>query len=279
MDEEQKELIKIAFEVTYEKTIEKIIGPTLDDFGEDLRKWTARRKENFTRILESAWKKLGSKTETYGQVNPRVLKGILSEGTFCDDELMAEYFGGVLASSRSEVSRDDRGASFVALIGRLTTYQIRAHYIFYSIVKTLFDGRTDVSVISSKYRDRLETFVSNDSFNLAMEFSEKENVSVILPSVMSGLARENLIERDFEVIGGEKTSRCGGNGIVFCPTDLGTDLFLWVHGKSDVSVVEFLKPEHKFLFETNIQLPQNYKSVYKILREQEELHERLKPEF
>ncbi|MBA2736241.1 MAG: hypothetical protein H0U50_05555 [Pyrinomonadaceae bacterium] len=279
MDEEQRELIKIAFEVTYEKTIEKVLGPTLDDFGEDLKRWTVRRKGNLARILENAWKKLGSKTETYGQVNSRVLKGILSEGTFYDDQLMAEYFGGVLASSRSEVSRDDRGASFVALIGRLTTYQIRAHYIFYNTVKTLFDGRTDVSVISAKYRNKLETFISNDSFNFAMEFSEKENVSVILPSVMSGLARENLIERDFEVMGGEKTTRCGGNGIVFCPTDLGTELFLWVHGKNDISVTEFLKPEHTFSFETNIQLPKSYKSVDKILTYRRELQKKLKPEF
>jgi len=279
MDEEQRELIKIAFEVTYEKTIEKIIGPTLDDFGEDLKKWTARRKENFTRILENAWKKLGSKTETYGQVNSRVLKGILSEGTFCDEELMAEYFGGVLASSRSEISRDDRGASFVALIGRLTTYQIRAHYIFYSTVKTLFDGRTDVSVISSKFRNKLETFIPNDSFNLTMEFSEKENVLVILPSVMSGLARENLIEKDYEVIGGEKTTFCGGNGLIFCPTDLGTELFLWAHGKGDTSATEFLKQKHKFSFETHIQLPKDYKSVEKVLKYHKEQSERIKTEF
>jgi len=279
MNETQRELIKIAFEVTYEKTIEKVIGPTLDDFGEDLRKWTARRKGNFKRIVENAWKKLGSKTEIYGQVNSRVLKGILSEGTFCDDELMAEYFGGVLASSRSDISRDDRGASFVALIGRLTTYQIRAHYIFYNTLKILFDGRTDISVMSSKYRNKLEVFFPNDSFNLAMEFTEKEDVSVILPSVMSGLARESLIEKDFEVIGGEKTAFCGGNGLIFCPTDLGTELFLWVHGKNNIPVKDFLKPEHKFSVELNIPLPKNYKSVDKVLEHHKELSKRIKPEF
>ncbi len=276
---DEKDLIKIAFEVTYEKTIEKVLGPTLDDFGEDLRKWTARRKESFARILEHARRKLGSRIETYGQVNPRVLKGILSEGTFCSDELMAEYFGGVLASSRSEISRDDRGASFVTLIGRLTTYQIRAHYIFYRTVKNLFNGREDVSVMSSKHRNKLEIFITNASFNLAMEFSEKENVSVIMPSVMSGLARESLIERDYEVIGGEKTAHCGGDGIVFCPTDLGTELFLWGHGKGDVPVTDFFKPEHSFTFETDIQLPKNYKSVDIVLNYHRDIARRLKPEF
>ncbi len=97
-------------------------------------------------------------------------------------------------------------------------------------------------------------------------------------SVIS-LNRENLIERDFEIIGGEKTARCGGNGIVFCPTDLGTELFLWVHGKGDIPIIEFLKPEHKFEFDSEIQLPQNYKSVYTILEQQGKFSERIKPEF
>ncbi len=187
----------------------EILKPTNKAIGEKL-------KESLEKIALKAKAKFNTDQLTDNiQTNYRVLKAISIEGAFCDDELMAEYFGGVLASSLSEVSRDDRGASFASLVGRLTTYQIRAHYIFYNAVKTLFDGRTDVSLISSKYRNRLEVFLPNDSFNLAMAFSEKENVSVILPSVMSGLARENLIEREFEVIGGEKTARCSGNGIVF----------------------------------------------------------------
>jgi hypothetical protein len=276
---DETELIKVALEVTYEKTIEKVLGPTLDDFGEDLRKWTARRKENFARILENARKKLNSGLNNQAQVNPRVLKGVISDGTFCEDELMAEYFGGVLASSKSEVPRDDRGASFIALIGRLTTYQIRAHYIFYKIIKTLFDGREDVSVMSSKYLNKLETFIPHNDFNIAMEFTEKENTSVILPSIMSGLARESLIGRDFEVIGGEKTAFCGGNGIVFQPTDLGTELFLWAHGKSGLPLTEFLKSYHEFSFEMELQLPANYKSVEKVLEYYKDIDRRLKPTF
>jgi hypothetical protein len=252
---------------------QEIFKPTNKAIGEKL-------KESLEKIALKAKAKFNSEQLSDNiQPNYRVLKAISNEGAFCDDELMAEYFGGVLASSLSEVSRDDRGVSFASLVGRLTTYQIRAHYIFYNTVKMLFDGRTDVSVMSSKYRNRLEIFFPNDSFNLAMEFSEKENVSVILPSVMSGLARENLIEKDFEVIGGEKTTFCGGNGLVFCPTDLGTELFLWVHGKGDISAKEFLKQEHKFSFETHIQLPKDYKSVEKVLKYHEELSKRIKPEF
>jgi hypothetical protein len=75
-----------------------------------------------------------------------------------------EYFGGVLASSRTEVGRDDRGAAFVALIGRLSSYQIRSHYFFY-------------------------TFVPMQSYASAMEFGEDENFDVLLSHVLFGLSR------------------------------------------------------------------------------------------
>jgi len=262
------------------KALKKVLEPSAEVIGQELKGATQWGIDNIKKIGKNFNKKVKQKSLTgEEQLNPRVLKIVLQEGAKSDNELMAEYFGGVLASSLSEVSRDDRGASFAALVGRLTTYQIRAHYIFYNAVKTLFDGRSDISLINSRNKNRLEVFLPNDSFRVAMAFSEKENVSVILPSVMSGLARENLIERNFEVTGGEKTAFCGGKGIVFCPTDLGTELFLWVHGKGDIAVTEFLEPEHKFEFDSEIQLPQNYKSVYTILEQQRKFRERIKPEF
>ena len=251
----------------------EILKPTNKAIGEKL-------KENLEKIALKAKAKFTDKQISDSiQTNYRVLKAISIEGAFCNDEVMAEYFGGVLASCLTEISRDDRGASFAALIGRLTTYQIRAHYIFYKTVKALFDGREDVTVLSSKYLNKLEVFIPNDSFALAMEFSEKENTTVILPSIMSGLSRENLIGKDFEVIGGEKTAYCGGNGMVFQPTDLGAELFLWAHGKSDLPLVDFLKREIQFSFETEIQLPENCKSVEKVLKFYQNRMERLKPTF
>jgi hypothetical protein len=57
-------------------------------------------------------------------VSPRVL-GFLVQASLCEDELFAEYYGGVLASARGPSGRDDRGASMMSLIGRLSTYQVR----------------------------------------------------------------------------------------------------------------------------------------------------------
>jgi len=117
----------------------KVLGPSADHLGQELKGLTEKGTENLKRIFSKARHRLGSKPVDKGSVPLKVIKGVWFDGSFCDDELGAEYFGGVLASSKSEVPQDDRGASLIALITRLSSYQIRAHYIFYHVLKTMFD--------------------------------------------------------------------------------------------------------------------------------------------
>jgi hypothetical protein len=170
----------------------------------------------------------------------KFFKGILEESPFCDDELTAEYFGGVLASSRTENGRDDRGASFLSLIGRLSSYQIRSHFFFYRIIRELYDGM-GANLASPDGRRKLRTFVPLESYLLAMEFNDKENINVITPHVMFGLWREMLIESEFGWGPDVKASYPGATdapGLFFSPSALGAGLFLWAHGRGDLSIVE-----------------------------------------
>jgi hypothetical protein len=178
-------------------------------------------------------------------VPPKVLKGILEDAPFCDDELGAEYFGGVLASSRSEVGRDDCGAAFLALVERLSTYQIRSHFFFYCMLRSLYEGLSE-NLGMLEGRQRLKTFVPLSSYSVAMEFSNKENIVTILNHVMFGLSHESLIEGEF-LFGKPEDLRPGYqgadvNGILFSPSALGVELFFWAHGRGDLNVHEFLKP-------------------------------------
>jgi hypothetical protein len=97
---------------------------------------------------------LGDKINAEGTVPSKVLKGILEEGAWCEEELQVEYFGGVLASSRSGISRDDRGATFNSIISRLSTYQLRTHYLFYHSTKKHFDGQL-MNIGSSSDRTKM----------------------------------------------------------------------------------------------------------------------------
>jgi len=78
------------------KVIEKILGSSADYIGGGVQNWTNQRVKNVGTIFENAERIFADKIDTPGTVPPKVLKGILDDSSFCDDELGAEYFGGVL---------------------------------------------------------------------------------------------------------------------------------------------------------------------------------------
>lgn len=232
------------------KIIEKILGPTAAYIGDGLKDWTKNRVLNVQKIFKAAEKKLGNRIEKDGRVPPRVLAKILQEGSFCDDELASDYFGGVLASSRSDVDRDDRGATFAALLSRLSSYQIRSHYLFYSIFKSVFDGSG--FALSPIERPQMEVFIPHPVYAQGMDFieEEKSRVHTILDHVLHGLSQEELIRSHFwhadkDHIGAKFTDAVEG-GIGTSPSVLGAHLFLWAHGRSDLDIREFLRQENEF---------------------------------
>ncbi len=82
-------------------TLNRLLGPTADYIGGEIRGLAEKCNINLGCIVRRAVKKLGRKIDEPGAVNSRVLRQVWSEGRFIEDELVAEYFGGLLASSRS----------------------------------------------------------------------------------------------------------------------------------------------------------------------------------
>ena len=242
----------------------KILGPTADYIGDGVKDWTERGVENVSRIFQIANKKIGEKLNQDGGVPPKILKGILDEGQFCDDLLSSEYFGGILASSRSDVSRDDRGTTLIALLSRLSVYQIRAHYIFYFLTKKLFNGR-DMELTLARSRSGAETYIPATFFATAMALSAKEvsQVNQILSHIMFGLNREGLIEpyhhfgtaQYIQGIFSEATSE----GIIYQPSVLGIELFLWAYGRGDLDVNQFLNPSNEFQLIPGVVIGEGFK--------------------
>jgi hypothetical protein len=113
------------------KLVEKLLGPTAEYLGNGLQTWTQKRVENVGSIFTKASNRLGNRVNEPGAVPPKLLKGILDEGSYCDDELAAEYLAGIMANGRTEIGRDDRASTFIKLTGQLSTYEIRFHYIAY----------------------------------------------------------------------------------------------------------------------------------------------------
>ncbi len=223
----------------------KLLGPTADYLGEGLKSYTEKGAKNLRNIFEKGVKKVGKKINEPGQVPPKVLKGILSEGYFCEDELSAEYFGGVLASSRSGISRDDRGTTYISLISSLSTYQIQMHFILYSIVRREFLGKgLDLGIDKGK----MAMYIPYSVYRLAMDFQATEPWHTVFVHSVTGLDRLELIHT--RAYGDRKhlhkyysEIEFRTDGLIFFPTPTGMDLYYWAHGRGNITYHDFFKSE------------------------------------
>jgi hypothetical protein len=239
------------------KLVEKLLGPTAEYIGGGINTWAKKRVTNVRLIVNKAILKLGPKIDMPGTVPPKVLRGILDEGSFVDDELTREYFAGVLASSRSNVKRDNRGVSFITLLNALSNYQVRAHYIFYIVVKYLLNGSGLTFAIDD--RKKMRVFIPYSSYYSMMDFNKEErhHLRMFREHVFFGLLKEGLIDKmfygDVDYLR-KRYKQAPADGVVFQPSVLGAELFLWAHGYSSDSVSDLLKPENDLKIETPIEV-------------------------
>lgn len=217
-----------------EKLIEKILGPSFEYIGNNLRQYTEKMHSNLASVFKNAEKKLGNRINESGAVSPKVLKSILDNGAWCEEELQAEYFGGVLASSRNESPRDDRGAYYSGIITSLTAYQIRLHYLIYMEIRKLFVGHR-FNIGENSDRGQMEIFIPYKTYSDAMAFSEiekKDFVSIMQHSVW-GLHNASLVD-SFRYGPQESLVKhfpgIKEGGFILKPSQLGAELFLWAYG-------------------------------------------------
>ena len=217
--------------------IAKLLGPTADYLGEGLMDLTQRRVESIGKIFSNASKKLGSQLDIPGEVPPRILRTVVNEASFCEDSVALEYFGGVLASSRTEDGRDDRGARVIKIVDNLSAYQIRTHYLLYSTLVSLFSG-SGRQLGTTQDRAPMELFLPFQGYATSMGFSQKElDNPQILHHIWNGLFLDGLIEGRWQF--GTKASlksifpNAPDDGIICRPSALGAELYLWAFGYGD----------------------------------------------
>jgi hypothetical protein len=233
----------------------KLLGPTAEYLGKSAEVLTKKRIDNIRRIFNKALKKLGNKLNEPGGVPPKIVQGIFYDGGFCEDEISAEYYGGVLASSRSGVSRDDRTVVFLSLLSRMSSYQIRSHYVFYSSLWKVHKGR-ELNIDVDIERDQLGTFIPVREYIGAMDFSSNESLSLILGHVLYGLNREGLIA-EFSATGNIPDKPENELGITFFPMPVGLELYLFAHGISDQPTANIFKSNIAIPMISGILLPEH----------------------
>jgi len=197
--------------------VQKVLGPSADYLGDQLKLFTQKNLENIKNILKKAEEKIDSNTEN-SQVSPLIVKDLIFEASFAEDEITQEYYSGLLASARNEDSFDDRGKTISTLIRSLSHYQLLTHHVIYLIVSNPHTARQKFETLD--YEPLLKAFkVLNSS---------QEKNSAVLHHVFSGLEKHNLvkpIQEMNEQIGSKYASQ-----YYFQPTITGIELFLWANG-------------------------------------------------
>lgn len=208
--------------------IVKLLGPTADLLGEQFANFTQRRINNVQAILRAAADRLGDRIDEPGSVPPRVLLDVFVEGSFCEDDLVREYFGGLVAASRSDRPRDDRATTYLSYIKRMSSYQVRTHYIIYTAVRQTFVGES-LRISIRPEADRMGVFFPWKQWRELMDCSTNEDPSVITAHSIAGLATEGLIG---QYAFGREHHAILGHGVVATPSPLGSELYMWAHGYS-----------------------------------------------
>jgi hypothetical protein len=209
-----------------------VLGPASHEAGEALRRWTAYRVGNVERVVENAAGKIAN-PDSPGSVSTRVAMHVLEEGSCSDDPVIIEYLGGILAGSRSPDGADDRGAAWVALIGRLTSDALRLHYLLYTGLRAAYIG-TDAHLRTSQQRESTSVYICMSDFEPAFA-SEPRYFDAIEVLNREGLIHNWCSGRP-EGHPGLMIPRPGESGFYFQPTVDGAQLLLWAHGLANHQV-------------------------------------------
>lgn len=209
-----------------------------------------KRESNIIKILEIfAMRFLGDKENV--EVSQKILREIINAGSYCDDEVALNYYAGLLGSSLSEEGKDDRGIYFCNIINRLSSYQLRIHYLV--AINLLDTHKNNEKIIEDEIIEEIKDFrvtihscnyhFSKQYFMDAMLFnsSEKLNFENIFNQSLEGLEQENLLSMNLA------TAKDGVEYYNYKLTNLGKNLFLWSTGNKDVSLNNFFEINNNYL--------------------------------
>jgi hypothetical protein len=225
-----------------QKLIVRLLGPAADAFGAALARSVAYRTRNFGRIGERASAK-ASIDGREGIVPPRVAYSILEDGSLCDDELMAEYLGGVLAGSRSPSGRDDRAIAWCRSISGMSWLQARAHFLLYREWADGLHGRTDLDLGIN--RNPAELHIELSEFISALVTDTGIGAQDALQHAVLGLVDLGLLENNYGA--GDKTrmhsiwahSSKFDQLLITIPSVRGMELYGWAQGLPGLTVDKF----------------------------------------
>ncbi len=239
---------------TASQAASRLLGPTLDHYGERLLQG-AKASPGFIKVLLKAESKVGSRLGLPGTVAPRVAREVLEQAWWTDDEVCAEYLAGVLACARTEDGKDDRALPFAAMIGRLSSFELRTHYILYRATADVLSERGPyfgVSPIAQMERDVACLVPYRPLLNLVSQrdVDAEPDLQTVDAGIRSldELSRENLIQGHDSLDQSDPSLP----SYSFRPTRRGFELFLWGLGLGHLTLTEAVEALNGFIYSNDL---------------------------
>lgn len=242
----------------------RLLGPTADYIGGGVEQWARRQVENVQRIFDAAAHKIEPQDlDEAGAVPPRVLKGVLDEGSFIEDDVAAEYFAGVLAGSRSPEGADDRGVATIDVLSGLSSLQIRAHYVLYRAAQAIAAAHPEVNWhTTNEERTRLSR-LAIPTEQLVRALAIPDAIGMTFTGAMShiliGLQRTGLIDgfalgSAQHLRSAERSVQWPDHGLVFRASTFGIEIYCAAHGFTADPVTDWSRPHGEFVarFKTEV---------------------------
>ena len=221
----------------------RVLGPSADAVGEALRRYTEYQLRNVQRIVECADAKASS-LEEGAKVNVRVAHVVLTDGSYCDDELVANYLGGLLAGSRSPEGGDDRAVSWSKIVTSLSSLQVRAHYLLYRewAARLRIIGVYELGVEAGRTQATME--ISSGQFARLIVGASGVDEHDAVSQVIAGLISVGLLDDGFTY---------NGELVRVTPSVAGLELYGWAQGLPGLSPRAFASRAR--VFDTAAALP------------------------
>lgn len=202
----------------------KLLGKTFDVVSADIAKLYEKGRD---KIIEKASKKI-TNADDGKSANLRVTRDVFWNGSFTDESICAEYFGGILASSRSTEGKDDTGVYYVDLIKSLSSDQLKLHYLIYLSFNKYFVGDSSKSQLNPGQETELAQETIFLSLNELLQITGIKDTARDLHAI-----RAKGLIGDFQTQGHKLQDGRQVPYLKVSPTSVGIQLYAVAHNKLD----------------------------------------------
>ena len=163
-----------------------------------------------------------------------------------DGEIAAEYFGGILAGSRTPDGKNDTAVSWASALASMSGMQIKLDFLLYREWAALLHERKDLNLAATEGRNSARLLLNFPELLLTLgeprDLDSVERIETVIAEfeiAAAGLHRLGLIDHFRCGVAAHDSGPWGQATSYFTPTAPGFELYGWAQGVPNMSARAF----------------------------------------